>query len=572
MTADRLSRKNAPSERSKPAGAIGGRSAAGPHRTESVTGLDGPTVVISRADGPTASIAAVPQLTPVFVDPSGRRHSRLRWLAYTLGLVGLIYAGLVGVSFAGGIVAARGAALRRRGRAARAVAVAVLVAVAVARGDHRRSRRHRCRAAERRLPYAGGGRTRRRPGHPVRDALHRHPLAVSDRHPFAEPQPGHRVDVTPADPPRPGGHDAPPAGADRRAAGPARARCPARSMAEPTLRAGRRRLVGSARRRRAVPPPSWILLSTVLALLAGVLLVEAYANASFAPDRRQSTDGQREVPTSVVTGGPIISTSSETVRSYRLPAAHHRADLRRRPRPGLDPRGAAGAGRPPGQGHVLRGRLAGRPAPRSWPAELADGGHELGVHTFTHPDLDRAAAVAARPGVRPDPARHRPRHRRCGPRWSGSRTPRTPSAIDDRDWPLVTDGRRARLPDVPQRHRQPGLAAARASTGSSQNATPAGDAGARHPLHDAGGDRSQTVAALDRFIPMMKAAGLPVRHRRPRAEPRLRRPPAVGHRVDAAVPGHRRRPVARSDADLGGAGRRRHADRVRSGSSWSSAC
>ena len=92
-----------PSERSKPAGAIGGRSAAGPHRTESVTGLDGPTVVISRADGPTASIAAVPQLTPVFVDPSGRRHSRLRWLAYTLGLVGLIYAGMVGVSFAGGI-------------------------------------------------------------------------------------------------------------------------------------------------------------------------------------------------------------------------------------------------------------------------------------------------------------------------------------------------------------------------------------------------------------------------------------------------------------------------------------
>ncbi|WP_328343333.1 hypothetical protein [Micromonospora sp. NBC_00421] len=64
---------------------------------------DGPTVVISPADGPTALIAAVPELTPVFVDPSGRRHSRLRWLAYTLGLVGLVYTGLVGVSFAGGI-------------------------------------------------------------------------------------------------------------------------------------------------------------------------------------------------------------------------------------------------------------------------------------------------------------------------------------------------------------------------------------------------------------------------------------------------------------------------------------
>ncbi|MEU1884935.1 hypothetical protein [Micromonospora sp. WMMD987] len=68
-----------------------------------MTEFDGPTVVISRADGPTATIAAVTPPTPVFVDPTGRRHSRLRWFAYALGLVGLIYTGLVGVSFAGGI-------------------------------------------------------------------------------------------------------------------------------------------------------------------------------------------------------------------------------------------------------------------------------------------------------------------------------------------------------------------------------------------------------------------------------------------------------------------------------------
>ncbi|GHJ05727.1 hypothetical protein TPA0907_00940 [Micromonospora humidisoli] len=54
-------------------------------------------------DDPTALIAAVPPPVPVFVDPSGRRHSRLRWLAYALGAVVLIYSGLVGVSFAGGI-------------------------------------------------------------------------------------------------------------------------------------------------------------------------------------------------------------------------------------------------------------------------------------------------------------------------------------------------------------------------------------------------------------------------------------------------------------------------------------
>ncbi|WP_422754779.1 hypothetical protein [Micromonospora sp. WMMD708] len=72
-----------------------------------MTVVDGPTVVLDRTagptDGPTALIAAVPRPVPVFVDPSGRRHSRLRWLAYALGLVVLIYSGLVGISFAGGI-------------------------------------------------------------------------------------------------------------------------------------------------------------------------------------------------------------------------------------------------------------------------------------------------------------------------------------------------------------------------------------------------------------------------------------------------------------------------------------
>ncbi len=88
-------------------GALGGRSVVDPHCIDDVTVVDGPTVVLDRTagptDGPTALIAAVPPPVPVFVDPSGRRHSRLRWLAYALGLLVLVYSGLVGVSFAGGI-------------------------------------------------------------------------------------------------------------------------------------------------------------------------------------------------------------------------------------------------------------------------------------------------------------------------------------------------------------------------------------------------------------------------------------------------------------------------------------
>jgi len=62
---------------------------------------DAPTMIMGRSDNPTTLLAPVGRQSPVFVDPSGRRLSRLRLLAYVAGLLGLIYTGLVGVSFAG---------------------------------------------------------------------------------------------------------------------------------------------------------------------------------------------------------------------------------------------------------------------------------------------------------------------------------------------------------------------------------------------------------------------------------------------------------------------------------------
>ncbi|MER7440651.1 hypothetical protein [Micromonospora avicenniae] len=69
---------------------------------------DDTTIIITpaarRADSPTMLMAVVPRLPPVFVDPTGRRRSRLRLVAYALGALGLAYTALVGASFAGASV------------------------------------------------------------------------------------------------------------------------------------------------------------------------------------------------------------------------------------------------------------------------------------------------------------------------------------------------------------------------------------------------------------------------------------------------------------------------------------
>ncbi|MEU5905920.1 glycosyltransferase [Micromonospora sp. NPDC047467] len=257
-------------------------------------------------------------------------------------------------------------------------------------------------------------------------------------------------------------------------------------------------------RRRAVPQPRWILLGMLLAVLGSVLFVNAYTNASFTPDHQQSSRGQREVPTSVVTGGPIISANSEQVRSYRLPDRTIALTFDDGPDPVWTPEVLRVL-----EAHQVKGTffVLGSQVSRHLDTarKLVDGGHELGVHTFTHPQLSELPgwrreleyaqtqlALAAVTGVRTSLVRF--------PYSSHA------DAIDNHDWPLVkaagdlgyltvlndTDSQDWALPGVDK---------------IVMNATPDGTSGAITLWHDSGGDRAQTVAALDRFIPTMKERG-----------------------------------------------------------------
>lgn len=271
-------------------------------------------------------------------------------------------------------------------------------------------------------------------------------------------------------------------------------------MTEPPARRSRR----AVRRRRVVPPANWAILGVLCTVLAAVLLVGAYANASFAPDRQQVHHGQRDVPTTVVSGGPIISSTDGLTRSYRLPPRTLALTFDDGPDPvwTREVLRVLAAHQVPATFFVVGSQAARHP---ELVRELAANGHELGVHTFTHPDLaalpdwrrrmeysQTQLAIAGAAGVRTSLIRF--------PYSSFA------SAISDLDWPVFTqagdlgylsvlndtDSQDWALPGVDQ---------------ILTNVTPPGYSGAITLWHDAGGDRAQTVAALDRFIPLMRERG-----------------------------------------------------------------
>ncbi|MER7490983.1 bifunctional polysaccharide deacetylase/glycosyltransferase family 2 protein [Streptomyces sp. NPDC126497] len=266
---------------------------------------------------------------------------------------------------------------------------------------------------------------------------------------------------------------------------------------------------GPRRRRAPLPTRHRFRVAVPLALLAflvSVLLVEGYTTRGFSGDQEgRAAQPATGVPREVADGGPVVDTTHGRLRTYRAPdrtvvltfddgpdpvwTPRIRAVLDRHGTPGTFFVTGQQAVRHPG---ILRG--------------LIRSGHEIGVHTFSHGDLatqsegetDRELALtqlalAGAGGVNSSLLRMPYSSTTAaldGPAWSAARRLGEKGYVlafidrDTRDWqrPGARAVADAATPDVPGR-------------------------GTVVLLHDSGGDRSQTVRALDILIPRLQAQG-----------------------------------------------------------------
>jgi peptidoglycan-N-acetylglucosamine deacetylase len=218
--------------------------------------------------------------------------------------------------------------------------------------------------------------------------------------------------------------------------------------------------------------------------------------------RRPSTTAH--VPPAIRDGGPVVGTRAGPVDARRLPPRTVILTFDDGPDPTWTPRilDVLRRHRVPGSFFLLGNQVLQHPGVvRRMLAE----GHEVGNHSFDHPDL---AVLSPREQRRQLAQAQLALVGATGVTTSLMRPPYSFStgSLDDPSWDVVRaaheDGYVTVLADVDSRDwERPGVDAV------VRDATPPDGRGAIVLLHDAGGDRSQTVAALDRLIPRLRAAG-----------------------------------------------------------------
>lgn len=251
-----------------------------------------------------------------------------------------------------------------------------------------------------------------------------------------------------------------------------------------------------------------LVIVAVVAVVAfgSLLLVNGFVHATIGVD---ATDGPPDgsvgtVPASVRTGGPVIDASGTEVRSAGMPDLTIALTFDDGPDPRWTPEVLRVLARHevPGTFFVVGSAVVRHPGVVR---DIRAAGSEVGLHTFSHAALttvspEQVTAEMARTQLALAGAIGETSYLSRPPYASGPDSI-TPGQLDVIRL-LGSAGELVVLSDLDSRDwERPGV------DGIVRHSMPAGGRGAVVLLHDAGGDRSETLAALDRLIPELQDRG-----------------------------------------------------------------
>ncbi|MEV0175408.1 glycosyltransferase [Streptomyces sp. NPDC050803] len=275
-------------------------------------------------------------------------------------------------------------------------------------------------------------------------------------------------------------------------------------MASRTRRRGAAPQAPDGPRRRRLPM-RLLLPLLVLAALMAMLMLRGYVHSEILADHRvQPAAASDKVPEEILKGGPVIDTRSGRTESLDMPDHRLVLTFDDGPDPKWTPKVLDVLKKHDAHAvFFVTGTMTSRHP--DLVRRMVDEGHEIGLHTFNHPDLSyqtkkridwelsqNQLAISGAAGIRTSLFR---------PPYSSFA-----DAMDNKSWPVTEYiGTRGYITVVnntdSEDWRKPGVERI------IRNATPKGGKGAIVLMHDSGGDRHQTVEALDRFLPQMQAKG-----------------------------------------------------------------
>ncbi|MEV1054857.1 bifunctional polysaccharide deacetylase/glycosyltransferase family 2 protein [Streptomyces sp. NPDC049887] len=250
----------------------------------------------------------------------------------------------------------------------------------------------------------------------------------------------------------------------------------------------------------------YLLPSLFLVALLAMLMLRGYVHSEILADHRvrpPASSGQ--VPQQILNGGPVIDARTPGApKALSVPDKNLVLTFDDGPDPVWTPKVLDKLKQYDAHAvFFVTGTMASR-HPELVRRMVAEG-HELGLHTFNHPDLalqtqsridwelsQNQLALAGAAGIRTSLFR---------PPYSSFS-----AALDDKSWPVTeyigSRGYITAFNDTDSEDwKRPGVEAI------IKRATPEGTKGSIVLMHDSGGDRSQTVTALSRFLPDMKERG-----------------------------------------------------------------